>query len=82
MAKTSVRLVNTVYWDSSSLGNKLYMEEAQLALIRFPFATRAVFLRFADGPSLDLAIEDMDRLVAAYSALRAQTEVPIVGHDA
>jgi hypothetical protein len=69
MAKKVLPLRNAVYWDPAC-GDKVYVEEAQVSLVQLPFATRQVFLRFADGPDLDLSIHDMDRLVAVYLELR------------
>lgn len=46
------------------------MGTVHVAIHQFPFATRQVFLRFANGPELDLSFFDMDRLAVEYLKLR------------
>ncbi len=75
MAKTIVTLSNTVFWDDAT-GEKVDTADVQIALVFFPFDTRQVFLRFARGLKLDLSIQDMDRMMAAYAELRATATPP------
>ncbi len=69
MTRKVVELRNTIHWDHQK-DDKVYLHSVQLSLKQFPFAMRQVFLRFVDGPGLDLSTFDMDRLVLEYLKLR------------
>ena len=69
IVRKTIKLFNAVARDYQ-IGEKVYMEEVSLAVGGCWFELRKVFLRFLNGPAIDLSIEDMDRLVAAYLRLR------------
>ena len=69
MSRQTIELANVIIWDRNA-DDKVYVEEVGIAIEQFPFTNRQVFVRFAEGPALDLSIWDMDRLVAAYQSLR------------
>lgn len=67
--KELIKLYNTIHWDRHA-GDKVYLQNVQLAISNFPFQCRQVHLRFAGGPDLDACLVDMDRLVLGYLKLR------------
>ncbi len=69
MNKTMIPLSNSVFRDLLR-DDKVYMDSVQITIADFPFATRQVIVRFADGPDLDLATADMDRIAIAYLVAR------------
>lgn len=69
MSKTLIHLANTICWHWHA-DDKDYISTVHVAIHQFPFATRQVFLRFANGPELDLSFFDMDRLAVEYLKLR------------
>jgi hypothetical protein len=81
MGKRRIRLCNSVFWDRTK-PDKVYMNFVQMAIVRFPFACRQVYLRFVDGPALDLSIYDLDRLVATYLRLRGIKPPSVLGKSA
>ncbi len=75
MTAKVIKLRNTIHWDREK-GDKVYLDSLRLSVVQFPFATRQVFVRFANGPDLDLSAFDMDRLVLEYLRLRG-VRVPV-----
>jgi len=69
MKKRNIKLCNTVDWDPRN-PDKVYLECLQIAVGGHWFEMRQVFLRFIDGPRIDLSTYDADRIVAAYLRLR------------
>ena len=69
MKEKVFQLGNTIWWDRYE-DDKVYMDALRLRIVELPFATRQVFLRFADGPELDLSFFDMDRIAVEYLRMR------------
>jgi hypothetical protein len=67
VAQELVKLANTTIAETN---HKLYLERVAVSLLDLPFANRQVFLRFADGPALDMSSYDMDRLAITYLTMR------------
>jgi hypothetical protein len=73
----TIDLANTIHWDQEA-DDKAYMESVRLTVALLPFANRQVFVRFVDGPALDLSIWDMDHLMRAYQDLRESVAKEVV----
>jgi hypothetical protein len=70
-----IELANTVCRDPND-GAKIYLDQVAFMVRQLPFATRQVLLRFSEGPELDLALIDMDRIAIEYLKMRGVTLPP------
>ncbi len=74
MNENLVQLRNTIWWDRHE-DDKVHMDSLRIVLGAWPFETRQVFLRFVDGPEIDLSFFDMDRIAVEYLGMRG-VELP------